>query len=223
MPAIAVYWAEMPVTHSPEADLLLERLAAANIRIGSAFPKGSVSRLPSLAARALLTHMLEAHHELPREKLQFGRDEKGRPILEAEGTSILPNISISHVLNSVAVAVSAAGAIGVDVENLERKVSWTAIARRYFSPAEWAELRFQQEAKGRQRFFELWTQKEAIGKVTGDGVLPLLMEPIALLSEFSFKTITPTNEIVISTAWRQSDMKEFDVRFTEVPYAEIPS
>jgi 4'-phosphopantetheinyl transferase len=91
----------------------------------------------------------------------------GRPRLPGTGL----DVSISHSGATVAVAVSNAGAVGVDVQ----QVADDAVGE--LSPLVLAESEAGHVA-GARDFFTYWTRKEALVKATGDGVAVPLGEVV---------------------------------------------
>ena len=82
------------------------------------------------------------------------------------------NFSLSHSGSYVICAVSERR-IGADIQQLKDTDS-RKLAQRFFAESEYKELEKCGES-GRQRlFFEMWTRKEAYGKLTGEGVIPAL-------------------------------------------------
>jgi len=76
-------------------------------------------------------------------------------------------VSISHSRNLVAVAASAVGPVGVDVEDVyPREVA--GLARRWFDPTELEWMVRQPDEL--TAFLHLWTAKEAVGKALGHGL-----------------------------------------------------
>jgi 4'-phosphopantetheinyl transferase len=73
-----------------------------------------------------------------------------------------------HLGEIAIIALSRARPPGIDVERIDDKRPWPAIAERFFSPRECAYLN---EAPTPDRFFEIWTKKEAYVKLTGEGIL----------------------------------------------------
>jgi 4'-phosphopantetheinyl transferase len=71
-----------------------------------------------------------------------------------------PHLSVSHSGDRVAVALSAHGPVGIDVEECSRQLD-SAIERHVLAPAETA---------GAGDIFIYWTRKEALVKATGDGL-----------------------------------------------------
>ena len=81
--------------------------------------------------------------------------------------------NISHTDGLIALAI-ARTRIGIDVEYTTRPGRTVELADRFFAPAEIAALRALPEARQRDRFFDLWTLKEAYIKARGMGLaIPL--------------------------------------------------
>jgi len=89
------------------------------------------------------------------------------PVLGGAATGL--HASISHSRRIVAVAVRAAGPVGVDVEVL-RRLPVIALARRWFTVAEANWVAAQPVHRRTRCFLTLWTGKEAMGKAIGDGL-----------------------------------------------------
>jgi 4'-phosphopantetheinyl transferase len=75
------------------------------------------------------------------------------------------HFNISHSANYVACAI-ADSPVGIDIEG-RRKVN-SAVAKRYFTDEEIESIHSDED------FFKIWTFKEALGKYTGDGLLPVI-------------------------------------------------
>ena len=81
--------------------------------------------------------------------------------------------NLSHTDGLVVLAI-ARQPVGVDVEWLDRTGRTVELADRYFARTETASLRALPETAQRDRFFDLWTLKEAYIKARGLGLaLPL--------------------------------------------------
>jgi 4'-phosphopantetheinyl transferase len=105
---------------------------------------------------------------------RFERNRYGRPFISYP-QSIEPfHFSLSHTDGFVACAVSSHERIGIDVEATDRPVSHVGIARSFFASAELADLISLPDAGQKDRFFDVWTLKEAYVKARGLGFhLPL--------------------------------------------------
>lgn len=92
------------------------------------------------------------------------RDDNGRPYAEPP-----MDVSLSHSGGWIAAASSLDGRIGIDIE-AEREVSVT-LPRRCLAPSEldWLTAALPGQPQ-RERFFRLWTAKEAYVKATGVGI-----------------------------------------------------
>jgi phosphopantetheinyl transferase len=73
--------------------------------------------------------------------------------------------NISHSANYVVCAI-ADSPVGIDIEG-GRKVN-NAVAKRYFTEEEIESIHSDED------FFKIWTFKEALGKCTGEGLLPVI-------------------------------------------------
>jgi len=108
---------------------------------------------------------------------------------------------------ALVMAFVAQGAVGVDVEYTRRQCRALAVAARYFSASEVADLRGLAADQQRARFFDLWTLKEAYIKACGMGLaIPL--------GSFSFDFSAP--EIRIAFDERREDRAEL-WRFWRLP------
>ncbi|MGF1512128.1 MAG: 4'-phosphopantetheinyl transferase family protein [Elainellaceae cyanobacterium] len=123
-----------------------------------------------LVAHGLLRSCLSRYGGLPPGQWSFSTNAYGRPEIAAQRPPLRFNLSRARGL--VACAVTRSADIGVDVEAVGRAADLAAIARTSFTPKEQADLA---QAEGpRQRFFQLWTLKEAYVKAIGLGLsLPL--------------------------------------------------
>jgi 4'-phosphopantetheinyl transferase len=93
--------------------------------------------------------------------------QHGRPRLPGTGL----HVSISHSGTTVAVAVSGAGAVGVDVQQVKDD------SVDELSPLVLAETEARHITVARD-FFTYWTRKEALVRATGDGVTVPLSEVV---------------------------------------------
>jgi 4'-phosphopantetheinyl transferase len=121
------------------------------------------------AAHALLRTVLSKDTSRPPECWRFDKTSHGKPFLIGE-EELTPSFSLSHAHGMVACAVAHGVDIGVDVECVDREVDFLEIAARFFSPAEAQRLAHLDLDARRQRFFDLWTLKEALVKAMGLGL-----------------------------------------------------
>ena len=110
----------------------------------------------------------------------------------------LPNreifFNISHSSNYVACVIGDRP-VGIDIEKARK--GRQNLAKRFFdiSEAEWIK-----ECDSDQRFFRIWTLKEAYGKATGQGVLDILDKIVYRLEKGKMKAYMcglPQNFIIV--------------------------
>jgi len=121
------------------------------------------------AAHALLRLSLGQAIGQPHvDALQFSIGPFGKPALQ-QVTG--PQFNLSHCRSMVCVAVCTQGAVGVDVEPIDRgeAMDMAAVARDVFTPAEQAQLAACSPAMS-ATFMRLWTLKEAVVKASGAGL-----------------------------------------------------
>lgn len=127
-----------------------------------------------LISRALLRTVLASYLEQAPEDLVFAKNAYGKPRIASFEKSLPINFNLSHTNGLSVLAVAMEDDIGVDVEYLTRKVDILKLAERYFSQQEFHDLSALNVKAFNQRFFELWTLKEAYIKACGMGLaIPL--------------------------------------------------
>ena len=121
-------------------------------------------------ARGLLRALLGRYLGLPSTALVFGYTERGKPFLTGPAEPDL-RFNLSHSGGQALFAFAWGREVGVDVEAGERLgEDWPAIAARYFSAREQAELHALPEHRRRAAFLTGWARKEAYLKATGLGI-----------------------------------------------------
>jgi len=111
--------------------------------------------------------VLREAYERTGEALEIRFAEAGKPYFHPDRGLYF---SISNTRNFT-VAAFANSPVGVDLECLERKVSFERIATRYFfqKESEWMQS-VPPGPERAERFFQLWTAKEAVVKLDGRGL-----------------------------------------------------
>ena len=129
-------------------------------------------------------------HQLPiNQQPIFLYNDYGAPYIEGG-----PHFSISHCKRGIAVAVSE-NPIGIDIE-----------AIRTFSPElmrktmyEDEQLRITYSATPDVEFIRFWTQKEALLKLQGTGIISDLQHVLAHVQDVSWTEISPLDKGYICT------------------------
>lgn len=145
----------------PEMDVFLFKAIMSGMEGASAADK---NRRVSETARNFVKMYISQRTGLKNDTLQFSTGPYGKPYIENCGVQF----NISHCGNIVLVAFSEEE-IGADVEAVNR--TGTAIVERMFARGERDYIglaRTQPEAQ--RRFCEIWTAKEAFGKLLGAGL-----------------------------------------------------
>ena len=173
-----IYLYPMPDVSFREREALLRYVSAERreriLRLGSDTIKSS-----SLCA-ALLARMAVSHYAgVPAESLIFGAGEKGKPYCLNAGCEF----SFSHTKSMVVCAVSPAP-VGADAEMIKPAPSKVM---RYFTVGE---REYILGGRGEERFFRVWTRKEAYGKMTGEGIFGGALRTDTMSAEFSSQAHT---------------------------------
>jgi 4'-phosphopantetheinyl transferase len=121
------------------------------------------------AARGILRAILGLHLGCAPENLRFIYGEHGKPAL-AEPAGAGVEFNLSHSAGLAIYAVARGRRVGVDVERVKSEGSWLQIAEQYFTAAEAAELAALPGEAMRNRFFQMWSAKEARLKALGLGL-----------------------------------------------------
>ncbi|MBM3972706.1 MAG: 4'-phosphopantetheinyl transferase superfamily protein [Planctomycetes bacterium] len=111
--------------------------------------------------------------------VEFAAGPRGKPFLAAPG----PHFNLSHSGKLALIGVSKTE-VGLDVEKVRRLDSLTEIARKHFSPSEFAALDALQGEARELAFYRCWTRKEAYIKALGEGLsMPLDVFDVSLCDE----------------------------------------
>ncbi|MGR5266342.1 4'-phosphopantetheinyl transferase family protein [Vibrio astriarenae] len=122
-------------------------------------------KLTRLLVRLVLS---QYRHHAPNDWV-FSQQVGGKPFLANANHSLFFNVS--HTQGLIVCAVSVESEVGVDVESLDKKRNFMAIAKQYFSVQEFQSLTALSNDKERKLlFFQLWTLKEAYLKACGKGI-----------------------------------------------------
>ncbi len=162
-----VWWARLGDAHAGLAALLdpIERQRRARYR-------AEADQLRFLLGAATLRVVLGACLGEPPAAVRVSRAcaDCGEP--HGKTRSAVPGLecSVSHSGDRVAVAVSRAGAVGVDVEEIGRAGDVDALIERVLHPREAAWARALAPSERAAAFIAYWTRKEAVVKATGDGL-----------------------------------------------------
>jgi 4'-phosphopantetheinyl transferase len=119
-------------------------------------------------ARAVLRTLLGRYIGEQPSRLRLSYGPRGKPALSEPALPLCFNVSHSHEL-----ALYAFGwerAVGVDLEHLRPIPDVCKLAHRFFSAREYTALCRLPEHAQQERFFAVWTRKEAFLKARGTGL-----------------------------------------------------
>lgn len=128
-------------------------------------------RLRYVVTRAMVRTVLSRYADVPPSAWTFETNAYGRPEIASTLSELAGDLrfNLSHTRGLIALGVGRGFSLGVDVEHLERQPA-LAVAKRYFSSVEAAELASLDPEPQAQRFFEYWTLKESYIKAHGKGI-----------------------------------------------------
>jgi len=137
-----------------------------------------------IIARGTLRSILSHYLHLDPSLIKFTYTPQGKPVLDRtllpknpqtpqtnlSNLSALPNIqfNLSHSQDLAVYAVALDRPLGIDVEYLRPLKDALSLAKRWFTPKEYAEI--YQSSDPTTTFFRFWTAKEAYLKATGAGL-----------------------------------------------------
>ncbi len=142
------------------------------------------------AGRGLLRTILGRYLNLDPSQLEFSYSSRGKPALVNTNTPEALCFNLSHSNGLALYAVTRSRSIGIDLEHVRSMPDAEKLAKRFFSPHEYAVISTLLPEQKQEAFFNAWTRKEAYLKATGDGLAGLEQvevslipgEPAALLS-----------------------------------------
>lgn len=130
-----------------------------------------------LIGRALVRSVISAWTSIPPQAIVFHRETYGRPYIIPPENSRTIDFNLSYTDGIAALALATNAKVGIDVEMTDTDFDVQEIASTYFSAAEKEELESLPDGDARrERFYELWTMKEACLKASGSGLTTSLDE-----------------------------------------------
>lgn len=158
------------------------------------------------ASRHALRSILASYSGIAAKDLRIEYGRYGKPAVRG-----LPfDFNLSHTGDLALAAVSAAGPVGVDVEQIRPSSSLERLARRVLAPAEREQLFRLSAAERPQAFFLAWTRKEALVKMLGEGVFTGLRRlQVTLLPGETARVVAydPADSGHDSRSWRLHDLQ----------------
>lgn len=150
-----------------------------------------------LAARASLRFLLARYLSLPVKSFAVKTEENGKPYVENRYNLAF---NLSHSGN-IAVIALADRPVGIDVEQLTRKVDSDAVLQRFFSPLEQSSHAQYSQLDPAHTFFRGWTRKEAVLKATGEGIAGLAHNEISFAPDLPRAMLSYQGSREVAQTW----------------------
>lgn len=115
-------------------------------------------------ARGLLRKTLADHLDIAPKSVEFATTGNGKPVLVDQ----TPHFNLSHSGDLAVIALSYDHPVGVDLEVASRSIRPLELAETCFTESERRAL--EKGDLQQQRFYAFWTAKEALMKLTGEGL-----------------------------------------------------
>src|SRR5262245_15722484 len=115
-------------------------------------------------AQGGLRRLVGIYMHRPAEQVTMRRQARGKPYVEGA-----PEFNLSHTCGKTIAAFSL-DAIGIDVESGSRRVHAGELAARFFFQEETAQIMSVDEGERKLTFLRYWVCKEAMVKLSGDGI-----------------------------------------------------
>jgi 4'-phosphopantetheinyl transferase len=127
-----------------------------------------------IVARGFMRVILARYLGAKPDKLEFTYSTRGKPTLGGSYASVGLHFNLSHSGGIALLAVSPAGTVGIDVEQLRPMDDADQLVHRFFSSRETEAFQKMPPSAKSLAFFNLWTRKEAFLKASGEGIAHLL-------------------------------------------------
>ena len=150
-------------------------------------------RTQYLVSRWLTRQLLADYLKAEPASLFFGFAKNSKPcLLNIDRSAVKIQFNRSHAGGWLILAVSKADSVGVDIEQIKPRSQMKEIIKRWFEISECKHFQSLHKNEREQYFYHCWTQKEAVLKAWGVGLVELTQYPyFAERSwKYHFKTVS---------------------------------
>ncbi len=141
-----------------------------------------------IVGRGLARRALAHEYAVAPELFEFEADPQGKLSIRRPTSATATSFNISHTADWVVCGVCRDFEIGLDVERIAARVEPLLIAERFFNEDEVKELSVLDDSSCLERFFTLWTLKEALAKAYGLGLAaPLHASRFEIFADGTFE------------------------------------
>ena len=123
-----------------------------------------------ICSRGLLRILLGTYTKISAKEINFTFNNYGKPSLSAIHNNPGLHFNLSHSKQFMSVGFAKDALIGMDVELVKPLKDHLEIAKRFFSNSEIEQLNAFPKEKILEGFYSCWTGKEAVIKLSGEGL-----------------------------------------------------
>lgn len=143
-----------------------------------------------LFCHTLLRLVLSRKLRIDPSDLLIINDINNKPGLQGD----LLFFNVSHTREAFSFAISDRLKVGIDLEKVDREIDFRSIIKTFFSSGE-VKFILEDPDKSQERFFLLWTRKEALLKALGTGIVDKLQE-VEVFRDINFLNHESFNNII---------------------------
>ena len=140
-----------------------EKARAARLKVAKA-------RAQFIITRAVLRQLLANYLGIAPRALAFTEGPSGKPAIDPHWRQKRIEFNVSHAADYALLALGLDHRLGVDIESVERRVDYRALANRFFSAPEQEAFNTLPAGAACAAFYRVWSRKEACLKATGQGL-----------------------------------------------------
>lgn len=186
-------------TISNEIFSLKDNITSPEISIANKF-KYEKDKSRYIIARSFLRKILSNILGINPLDIIISTNKFGKPVLDHKKYSNI-KFNLSHSGDIIVYAFSLFNEVGIDIEILDSTINHLEIAKNCFSSEETLFLKnSKNQFEMTDKFFRIWTRKEALLKAVGTGLLPELkqidvLQDVIKLDLFSIESLGNQNNI----------------------------
>ena len=139
------------------------------------------SKKQFIVSRYFLKSVLSSYVGCSPSEVSIALGQYNKPILLEQSDTQPVFFNLSHSREKCALVVGEQEALGIDIENCEKARRFNSLSKRYFSSCEYESIVKLKPREKRERFYRLWTLKEAYSKASGNSLAVSLSK-----TKFSF-------------------------------------
>jgi 4'-phosphopantetheinyl transferase len=129
--------------------------------------------------RGMLRTILGRYLGTEPEQLKFQYDLNGKPLIAQPANNL--EFNLSHSQELMVCAVTCQQRVGIDLEHVRSIADLEGLTQRFFAPQEHLAIQRLPIEQRSPLFFQYWTCKEALLKVTGEGLADLSKIEVAIV------------------------------------------